>query len=216
MRSTNCFSVITRTDRRRQKRLPTSNVASAALTALTVLGAFAFVLAPRAAAADFSPAEQQIANELPVGFDPGSCTTAANPPAPSNAVASLDCHGNSAPNAPTSGRFTLFTDPVAMGVDFQNTANPGPQFVPTPCPGADGSPSTWNYTDTPDQSEGDILCGTYQGVADVEWTRSSQLLILDVQGSSDVNALFKWWARNGNPRSQQGPVPNNSVVKGLS
>jgi hypothetical protein len=216
MRSTNCFSVITRTDRRRQKRLPTSNVASAALTALTMLGSFAFVLAPRAAAADFSPAEQQIANELPVGFDPGSCTTAANPPAPSNAVASLDCHGNSAPNAPTNGRFTLFTDPVAMGVDFQNDTNPGPQFVPTPCPGAGGSPSTWNYTATPDQSEGDILCGTYQGVPNVEWTRSSQLLILDVLGSSDVNALFKWWARNGDPRSQQGPVPNNSVVKGLS
>jgi hypothetical protein len=215
MRSSSRFSTTSRASRQHHGRLRQSNMGIVAMAALTALGALAFVPAPRAAATDFSPLEQQIANELPVGFDPGSCTTAANPPSPSNAVASLDCR-YSGPNGPTSGRFTLFADPVALGGDFQNDTKPGPQFVPTPCPGADGSPSTWNYTATPDQSEGDILCGTYQGVANVEWTRSSQLLILDVQGSSDVNGLFTWWARNGNPRSQQGPVPNNAVVKGLS
>lgn len=187
----------------------------AAMAALTVLGAVAFVPAPPAAATNFSPQEQQIANELPVGFDPGSCNTAANPPSPSNAVASLDCR-YSGPNGPANGRFTLYADPVALGANFQNDAKPGPQYVPTPCPGSNGSPSNWNYTATPDQSEGDIICGTYQGVSDIEWTRSSQLLILDVLGGSDVNSLFQWWARNGNPRSQQGPVPNNAVVKGLA
>jgi hypothetical protein len=213
MRTTNHIPVISRTSRQPRDRLRKSNIGNAALAALTALGAFAFISPPRAAATDFSPQEQQIANELPVGFDRGSCATAANPPGPSNAVASLDCRQNSAPNGPVSGRFTLFADPVAMGADFQNGANPGPQYVPTPCPGANGSPSTWNYTATPDQPEGDIVCGTFQGTPDIEWTRSSQLLILDVTGSSDLNSLFKWWAQYGDPRSQQGPVPNNAAVK---
>jgi hypothetical protein len=213
MRSTNRNPVISRTSRQPHDRLRKSNKGSAALAALTALGAFTFVPAPRAAATDFSPQEQQIANELPVGFDPGSCTTAANPPGPSNAVASLDCRQNSAPNAPKNGRFTLFADPVAMGTDFQNAANPGPQYAPTPCPGATGSPSAWNYTATPDQPEGDIVCGTFQGSPDIQWTRSSQLLILDVMGSSDLNSLYQWWARYGDPRSQQGPVPNSAAVK---
>jgi hypothetical protein len=192
-----------------------SSRASAAVAAVTVLGAFAGVPIPRAAAAELSADEQQIVNELPAGFDANSCTTAANPPAPSNAVASVDCRAYSGPDAPTNGRFTRYADPVAMGMTFQNAAGPGAQFAPTPCPGADGSPVSWNYTASPDQSEGYIFCGTYQGVSDVEWTRSSQVLVLDVLGSSDVNSLYRWWSNYGNPRPQQGPVPNTAGVKGL-
>jgi hypothetical protein len=170
----------------------------------------AFIPAETATAAGFSPQEQQIVNELPLGFDAGSCSTAVNPPAPPSALASLDCRGNSEPNGPYVARFTLFADPGAAVAALIGDANPGPQFSPTPCPGADGSPSNWSYTATPNQTEGQIVCGTFQNNADVEWTRVSENLVLDVLGNSDVNTLYTWWGRYGNPKSGPGPTPNTA------
>jgi hypothetical protein len=167
-----------------------------------------------ASAVDFSPQEQQIVNELPLGFDAGSCSTAVNPPAPPSALASLDCRGNSEPNGPYVARFTLFGDPGAAVGALISDANPSPQFAPTPCPGADGSPSNWSYTATPNQTEGQIICGTFQNNADVEWTRVSQNLVLDVLGNSDVNTLYTWWGHYGNPKSGPAPTPNTAATFG--
>jgi hypothetical protein len=173
-----------------------------------------FTPAHPATAAQFSPQEQQIINELPLGFDAVQCATAVNPPAPPSALASLDCRGNYEPNGPYVARITLFGDPGAAVGALISDANPSPQFAPTPCPGADGSPSNWNYTATPDQTEGQIVCGTFQNSADVEWTRVSQNLVLDVLGNSDVNTLYTWWAHYGNPKSGPAPTPNTAATFG--
>jgi hypothetical protein len=182
--------------------------------ALTMLGAAAVMPAQPATAAQFSPQEQQIVNELPSGFGPSSCATATDPPPAPDALATLDCRGNAAPNGPYIARLTLFADPGAAAAHFQSDSNPGPNFVPTPCPGADGSPSNWNYTATPDQVEGEVLCGTFQNNADVEWTRNSQSLLIDVLGNSDVNTLYTWWTHYGNPKSGPGPTPNTAATLG--
>lgn len=151
--------------------------AGAALAVMTVLSAAALIPAQPATAAQFNPQEQQIVNELPVGFGPSSCTTATDPPPVPDALATVDHRG-------------------------------------TVCPGADGSPSSWNYTATPDQVEGQILCGTFQNSADVEWTRNSQSLLIDALGNSDVNSLYTWWAHYGNPKSGPGPTPNTAATLG--
>jgi hypothetical protein len=190
------------------------NVSSVAVAALTMIGGAALLPAPLATAAEFSPQEQQIVGELPLGFGANSCATAVDPPPPPDALASLDCRGNSEPNGPYIARFTLYGDSGAATANFVRDINPGPNFAPTPCPGADGSPSNWNYSATPNQAEGQILCGTFQNNADVEWTRNSQNLVLDVIGNSDVNSLFTWWATYGNPKSGPGPTPNTAAVLG--
>jgi hypothetical protein len=150
--------------------------------ALTLLGGAALLPAQPATAAQTGPQEQQIVNELPSGFGPSSCATAA--------------------------------DPGTAAAHFQSDSNPGPNFAPAPCPGADGSPSNWNYTSTPDQVEGQILCGTFQNNADVEWTRNSQSLLIDVLGNSDIDALYTWWAHYGNPKSGEGLTPNTAATLG--
>lgn len=167
-------------------------------------------LAPRAGAVQFSDDEQKIVNLLPPGFAPSGCVTATNPPPPSDAAASLQCTASAGPNGPATGRFTLWRDVNTMSDDFQSQTGGSTWFTPSPCPGVGGSPGTWSYNNTPDQASGEVLCGSYQGAPNVEWTRNAQLLTLDVNGGPDIDGLFKWWSSSGNPDG--GLTPGMSLT----
>ena len=159
------------------------------------------VHAPRAAANQFSDDEQKIAALLPAGFSPSFCKTASDPIPPLDAVASLQCTGSTA-GGPTTGRFTLWPDAGTMNDQFQTQTVGSPLWTPTQCPGVGASPANWNYTESPDQVAGQMLCGSFQGAAppNIEWTRESQLLTLDVGGASDIETLFQWWGGSGGLR----------------
>jgi hypothetical protein len=163
--------------------------------------------APRAAANQFSDDEQKIANLLPTGFAPGLCKTASDPIPPLDAVASLQCTGGAA-GGPTTGRFTLWPDAGTMNDQFQTQTVGSALWVPTQCPGVGASPANWNYTESPDQVAGQMLCGSFQGAPNIEWTRESQLLTLDVGGASDIASLFQWWGGSANP----GGAPVTGVL----
>jgi hypothetical protein len=163
--------------------------------------------APRAAANQFSDDEQKIANLLPAGFSASLCKTASDPIPPLDAVASLQCTGSAA-GGPTTGRFTLWPDPGTMNDQFQTQTVGSPLWTPTQCPGVGASPANWNYTESPDQIAGQMLCGSFQGVPNIEWTRESQLLTLDVGGASDMESLFQWWGGSANP----GGAPVTGVL----
>lgn len=156
-------------------------------------------LAPRAGAVQFSDDEQKIVNLLPPGFSAGGCVTATDPPAPLDATASLQCAANGGSKGPTTGRFTLWRDVETMSGDFRSQTGGNPWFTPVPCPGVGGSTGSWSYNTTPDQASGEVLCGSYQGAPNVEWTRNAQLLTLDVNGGPDIESLFQWWSASGNP-----------------
>ena len=216
MRNSNRGPEISRSSRRRQgqpgqessvQRRASWTVGKSALGVLTMLGGFGFMTyagAEPAAASRFSPEEQQIVEKLPFGFTEASCETASNPP-PSS-VASLDCGQNAGLNTPLGGHFALFADPDSLNRAFQNgLTNRGSDYVPSPCPGLEASPTAWHYTATPWETAGQIVCGTFKGVPDIEWTRDRELLLLDVHDGPDVNSLYQWWDRYGNePRE---PIP---------
>jgi len=176
----------------------------AAVTLLGGVGVVTSMVTPRAAAGQFSDDEQKIANLLPQGFAPSQCSTASNPPPPLEAVASLQCTASAGPGGLTTGRFTLWPDAESMNDQFQTQALGSAWFAPTPCPGVGATPGNWSYTETPDIVAGQLLCGSFQGAPNVEWTRNSQLLTLDVAGGTDIEKVFQWWAGSGNPGG--GPV----------
>jgi hypothetical protein len=163
--------------------------------------------APRAAAVEFSDAEQKIANLLPDGFTPSLCKTATDPIPPLDAVASLQCTGSAA-GGPTTGRFTLWPDADTMNDQFQTQTVGGQLWVPSQCPGVGASPANWHYTETSDQVAGQLICGSFQGSPNIEWTRTSQLLTLDVGGAADIESLFQWWGGSANP----GGAPVTGVL----
>jgi len=154
--------------------------------------------APRVGAVEFSDDEQKIANLLPDGFSPSLCKTAIDPIPPLDAVASLQCTGSAA-GGPTTGRFTLWPDAGTMSDQFQTQVVGSALWTPSPCPGVGASPANWHYTETSDQVAGQLLCGSFQGAPNIEWTRTSQLLTLDVGGAADIASLFQWWGGSGNP-----------------
>jgi hypothetical protein len=171
------------------------------------IAALTGIRAPRATAVGFSDDEQKIANLLPDGFSPSLCKTATDPIPPPDAVASLQCTGSAA-DGPTTGRFTLWPEAGTMNDQFQTQAVGSPLWAPSECPGVGASPSTWNYSESPDQVAGQLLCGSFQGAPNIEWTRTSQLLTLDVGGAPDIEGLFKWWGNSGNP----GGAPITGVL----
>lgn len=167
-------------------------VESAFLGVLAVLGGFVFLPHLGAEPAGrFSSDEQRILSVLPFGFAASSCRTASSPPAES--VASLDCI-----NGPLQARFSLFADLDSMLQTFQSSLTKYGSGNAPPCPGSANSPATWYYTVNSNQAAGQIVCGTFEGAPDIEWTRNRQLLLLDVHGGADLNSLFQWWGRFGN------------------
>ena len=179
----------------------------AVLALLSGIAVLTGIHPPRATAVEFSDDEQKIANLLPAGFSPGLCKTASNPIPPLDAVASLQCTGSAA-GGPTTGRFTLWPDADAMNDQFQTQSVGSTLWVPASCPGVAASPSNWSYTESPDQVAGQLLCGSFQGAPNVEWTRTSQLLTLDVGGAPDIESLFRWWTGSANP----GGAPITGVL----
>ena len=179
----------------------------AVLVLLSGIAVLTGMRAPRVGAVEFSDDEQKIANLLPDGFSPSLCKTATDPIPPLDAVASLQCTGSAA-GGPTTGRFTLWLDAGTMNDQFQAQAVGSPFWAPSQCPGVSASPSTWNYTESPDQVAGQLICGSFRGSPNIEWTRTSQLLTLDVGGASDIASLFQWWCNSGNP----GGAPITGVL----
>lgn len=166
---------------------------STSLGVLAVLSGFAFP--PHLGAvptARFSLEEQQILRMLPFGFAANSCSTGGSPPAGS--LASLDCV-----NGPLRGRFSVFADLDSMSRAFQSALTKfGSGNAPPPCPGLTNSPATWYYTVNSGQTAGQIVCGTFERVPNIGWTRNRQKLLLDVRGGADLDSLFQWWGRFGN------------------
>jgi hypothetical protein len=184
------------------------STASVLLAVLTLLCGMAGFLAPRAAAVQFSDDEQKIANLLPAGFSPSFCKTATDPIPPMAALASLQCTADGAHGGPSTGRFTLWPDADTMNDQFQTQAVGSELWAPSPCAGAGSSPATWNYPGTPDQVSGQLLCGSFEGAPNIEWTRNAQLLTLDVTGGRDIDSLFQWWSVSGDP----GGAPTTGLL----
>ncbi len=130
---------------------------------------------------------------LPRGYDEGVCQP-SHPPVP-GALATVDC-GEAAPDGgPLSTRYSLFADQALLDKAFDETIVPYAPLLR--CPASDlDSPTTWHYTETPDEVAGRIACGTYRDKPGVTWTKNADLLLGDAIGQ-DLEDLHNWWLKFG-------------------
>jgi len=139
-----------------------------------------------------SGASARLLTLVPDGYGPGACKT-IDPV--TDALATVDCEKNTQPGGPDVARYSLFPDQATLDRHFASATKEDDELVM--CPGANvQSPTTWHYTTTPDKVEGQVACGTYKGGPDVLWTRNTDLLLADGQGS-DLPALHDWWLKYG-------------------
>ena len=130
---------------------------------------------------------------MPLDYDNGICE-AAHPPA-TGALATVDCGKTNDPNGPAVARYSLFADQAALDAHFTDAIGLNSELVK--CPGDElDSPKGWNYANTPDQQAGQVACGTYDGNADVTWTKDADLVLADAQGPN-LDELYQWWNQIG-------------------
>lgn len=137
--------------------------------------------------------DEQLMALLSMGHDSSNCQP-VSPPAAS-AVATVDCTQTTQPTGPAFTRYSLFADQAALDAAFQQAIQVNSELLPCPASGID-SPTTWHYTDTPDDVAGQIACGTYNDNPDVVWTKDDALLLADAQGP-DLADLHSWWLEFG-------------------
>lgn len=130
---------------------------------------------------------------LPGGYDDGACEP-VHPPA-TGALATVDCGQASPQGGPANARYSLYADQAALDRAFDESVAANSELLPCPDSGVD-SPTTWHYTDTPDQVQGRIACGVFNGNQDVAWTKNADLLLGDAQSANLVD-LHNWWLKYG-------------------
>lgn len=135
----------------------------------------------------------QLLAMLPRGYDEGVCQPLEAPA--TGALATVDCGQASPTGGPMSARYSLFADQPSLDAHFDESIARISELLQCPGSGVD-SPTTWHYTDTPDNVEGRIACGAYNDHNDVVWTKNADLLLADAQGA-DLEDLHNWWLKFG-------------------
>ncbi|UXA12332.1 serine/threonine protein kinase [Mycobacterium sp. SMC-8] len=137
--------------------------------------------------------DQQLMGLLSGGHDSSNCQPVTPPAA--GTVATVDCTQAITPGGPAFTRYSLFGDKNTLDAAFREAVNVNSELLQCPGSGVE-SPTTWHYTDTPDQVVGQIACGTYNDNADIVWTKDEDLLLADAQGP-DLEDLHDWWLEFG-------------------
>jgi hypothetical protein len=187
------------------RQIAVSVVATTSTSAGPLVGQRSLPAQQAHAAAQLSSAQQQLVGLLPPGYGANACQS-VTPPV-TGGVATVDCFNNSAPGGPTAARYSLFSDQPTMDGSFQRTLA---EVTAQPCPGGGTSPGTWNFSGTPTQAAGSIVCGavTDPTSAAVAWTDDANLLEGVAEGP-DVSSLYNWWANPpaAGPQSQRVTAP---------
>ena len=137
--------------------------------------------------------DAQLMALLSTGHDSSNCEPISE--TAGTALATVDCGPATTAEGPKSTRYSLFADQAALEAGFDGAVEVNSELLPCPGSGTD-SPTTWHYTETPDQVAGLIACGIYNDRPDVVWTNDASLLLADAQGP-DLDVLHAWWLQYG-------------------
>ncbi|MGE0216317.1 serine/threonine-protein kinase [Mycolicibacterium sp.] len=137
--------------------------------------------------------DAQLMALLSGGHDSSNCEP-VNPPA-GGALATVDCGPVNTGPGPSSTRYSLFPDQGTLDDGFEQAINVNSELLECPGSGVE-SPTTWHYTDTPDEEAGQIACGTYNDTPDLVWTNNDGYVLADAQGP-DLAELHEWWLEFG-------------------
>lgn len=132
-----------------------------------------------------SPTLRRLLSVVPSGYE--SCEP-VRPPV-RGALATVDCGQNSNPGGPQSASYSLFPTIDDLNDAFDQSNG---EDTLRDCPGGLESPGTWDYDSTPEEVEGSVACGDYQGAPDIMWTKNSDLMLGVAQGR-DLDELHQWW-----------------------
>ena len=137
--------------------------------------------------------DAQLMSLLSTGHDSSNCEP-ISPPAGAS-LATVDCGPATTPGGPLSTRYSLFADRAALDAGFDGAVEVNSELLQ--CPGSRvDSPTTWHYTENPDQIAGMIACGTYNDRPDLVWTNNAAMILADAQGP-DLEELHDWWLQYG-------------------
>ncbi len=137
--------------------------------------------------------DAQLMALLSAGHDSSNCAPISPPAA--TALATVDCGPATTPGGPQTTRYSLFADQATLDAGFDEAIKVNSELLECPGSGIE-SPTTWHYTETPGQVEGQIACGTYKNNPDLVWTNNGGLLLADAQGP-DLGELHNWWLQYG-------------------
>ncbi|MGV0715458.1 serine/threonine-protein kinase [Mycolicibacterium sp. XJ662] len=127
--------------------------------------------------------ERKLLNMVP---NPATCTPNK---LWTDALAAVDCEPAATGDGHDAAFFALYGDADTLESQFQAVIA---DDVLTACPGADESPTNWNYDDASDDPEGSLACGTFDGNAELVWTKTADLLLGTASGT-ELNGLYQWW-----------------------
>jgi hypothetical protein len=128
---------------------------------------------------------------LPRGYDSTNCQEVTPP---DGMLEKVTCNQNSDPAGPGSAIFWLLPNKDGLAGAFQGAGNK--MTVASSCPGGQASPGSWHYDSSPDQSAGQVECGTINSggttVSMVVWTDYTKMRAALI-GGTDIASLYKWW-----------------------
>lgn len=137
--------------------------------------------------------DAQLMGLLSAGHDSSNCAPVDPPVA--DTLATVDCDESTMAGGPAFTRYSLFGDLASLDNAFDAAIDANDELLE--CPGSGlQSPTTWHYTDTPDEIAGKVACGTYNDNADVAWTNDANLVLADAQ-ADDLTELHDWWLEFG-------------------
>jgi len=128
---------------------------------------------------------------LPPGYSSTNCKEVT----PSSGILEqVDCGPNTDSSGPLSASFYLLSSKDGLAMAFQ-ALNSG-MTMASSCPGGQASPGPWHYNSSPDQTAGQVACGTSNSggttVSFVVWTDNAKLTA-GLIGGTDMGSLYQWW-----------------------
>lgn len=136
--------------------------------------------------------EAKLLSLLPSGYTSGTCTPATPDPGSIwvGAAAMVSCGQNTQPGGPTRATYGLFPNLESLKKAFNNDVS---NISLADCPTEGKSPAPWQSNRSPNVSEGQVACGTYNNQPNLIWTFDKKLMLSDVAGGQAVDDLHKWW-----------------------
>ena len=134
-----------------------------------------------------------LAGNLSKGYGLNNCTPQ---PITGGQLASLLCGQNPDPKGPVQAKFYLFGKSDDLATWFKNSAK---DDVLANCGNSTTSgPAPWHQGSSATSNGGQMICGTYQGGAEIIWTTDAKNILSYIRWpNDDTAALYKWWQANG-------------------
>lgn len=168
-----------------------ANALRLAMAAAISVGVTTTLAAPTATADPPSPDVNTLAGSLSKGYTLKNCSS-DDPPSGVRAV--INCPQNPDSSGPAQATYLLFGN----ADDTKGSWKTSTKDVTMSNCGDTPSPTVWSGQQGTTAGQGQVACGTYQGVAEIIWSNTPKNIVSMIRASNtDVGALYQWWRVKG-------------------